>query len=396
MTSKGLFGPIFARGAAAEQVSDVAWLQAMLDAEAALAVACAEHGLIPKAAATAIKKACVASKFDVDQIGREAAQSLTPVIPLVAALRDKVGEKHSEHVHFGATSQDIVDTAAMLVTKRAFVPIAEDLAALGVALAELAAEHRLTPVIGRTLLQQALPTTFGLKAAGWFSAVDDAAYEIMLAEESGLLAAQLGGAVGTLSAFGTEGLAVAESYAKELELSVPYIPWHTARVRPADVASTLGVISGVLSKIALDVALMAQSEVGELHEASAPGRGGSSAMPHKRNPVGSVAITAIGKRVPGLVGTIFAAMAQEHERAAGAWQAEWETLTELLRLVGSQLVWARELIDGLEIDADRMAVNLEAAVIATGGDPKEIDIGSAVAIVDQLLENAPIESEEGN
>ena len=246
-------------------------------------------------------------------------------------------------------------------------------------------------MIGRTLLQQAMPTTFGLKAAGWFSAVDDAAYEVLLAEESGLLAAQLGGSVGTLAAFGTEGLAVAETYAKELDLAIPYIPWHTARVRPADIASTLGVISGVLSKIALDVALMAQSEVGEVHEASAPGRGGSSAMPHKRNPVGSVAVIAIGKRVPGLVATMFATMAQEHERAAGAWQAEWETLSELLRLVGSQLVWARELIDGLEVDVDRMAVNLEGAVLAVGGDPKDIDLGSAVAIVDQLLENAPIE-----
>jgi 3-carboxy-cis,cis-muconate cycloisomerase len=385
LTGSGLFGPIFARGQAAEQVSDEAWLQAMLDAESALAQACADHELIPKAAAKAISAKCKARLYDIDAIGIAAAQTISPVVPLVAQLRDKVGKTHGEHVHFGTTSQDIVDTAAMLVAKRALAPVADDLLALRAALGELADEHRMTPMIGRTLMQQALPTTFGLKAASWFSAVSDAAYEIVIADESGLLAAQLGGPVGTLSAFGDKGLAVAETYAEKLGLADPYIAWHTARNRSADIASALGIVSGVLSKIALDVILMAQNEIGEVREAGGPRRGASSAMAHKRNPVGAVAITAIGKRVPGLVATVFGAMAQEHERAAGAWQAEWETISELIRLVGAQVVWARELIDGLEVDSGRMAMNLEGAVLAIGGDPKEIDVGSAPAIVDRLL-----------
>lgn len=387
MTSR-LFGPIFARGAAATHVSDEAWLQAMLDAETALASACARHGLIPEPAANAIAKSVTASDYDIGQLGRDGAESISPVIPVVTALREKVGTTHAEHVHYGATSQDILDTAMMLVTKRALEPLGGDLLAVRASLAELAAEHRLTPMIGRTLMQQAMPTTFGLKAASWFSAVSDAAYEIVIADESGLLAAQLGGAVGTLAAFGDKGLAVAESFAQELGLADPYIAWHTARNRPADVASALGIVSGVLSKIALDVTLMSQSEIGELREGGGPGRGGSSAMAHKRNPVGSIVITAIGKRVPGLVATVFGAMAQEHERAAGAWQAEWEALSELLALVGSQVAWARELIDGLEVDTDRMLLNLEGAVLAIGGDLKEIDIGNAPAIIDRLLKES--------
>lgn len=364
-----LFGPSFARGQAAEQVSDEAWLQGMLDAEAALAVACAEHGLIPKASATAIKKVCVSSKYDADQIGRrEVGSAMTPVDPLVDALRDKVGEKHAEYVHFGASDQDIMDTAMMLVVKRALAPVATDLLALRAALGSLADEHRLTPMIGRSGLRQTDATTFGLKAASWFSAVSDAAYEIVIADESGLLAAQLGGATGTLAEFGDKGLDVAETYAQELGLADPYIAWHTARNRPADVASALAIVSGVLSKVALDVSLMAQSEVGEI-----------------RDPGGAAMITAIGKRVPALAATIFAVMAQEHEQAAGAWQAEWETLSGLIALVGAQVAWARELIEELELDSDRMALNLEGAVLATGGDPTEIDVGSAPAIVERLL-----------
>ena len=363
----------------------MAWLQAMLDAESALASACADSDLIPKTAAKAIATKCKAGLYDVVQIGRDAAQSATAVIPLVKALREKTGEKNAKYVHFGATSQDIIDTAMMLVAKRSMAFLSIDLLELRSGLATLAAEHRETPIIGRTLLQQALPTTFGLKAAGWFSSVSETAFEIVTANDSGLLAAQLGGAVGTLHEYGDKSIDVVDAYAEKLELASPWLSWHTQRMRPAHLATALGLVSGALSKIALDVALLAQSEIGELHEASGPGRGGSTAMPHKRNPVGSVAITAIGKRVPGLVSTMLTAMAQEQERAAGAWQAEWETLSELLRLVGSQAVWARELVAGLEIDVDRMASNLEAAVIAVGGDPEDINVGSAPFLVERLL-----------
>ncbi|HWI21198.1 MAG TPA: 3-carboxy-cis,cis-muconate cycloisomerase [Baekduia sp.] len=386
--SDGLFGPIFARGEAAAEVTDVAWLQAMLDAEAALAKACADSELIPRAAADAIAVACRAELYDIDAIGVAAAQSLTPVVPLVEALRREVGTDHAEHVHFGATSQDVIDTAAMLVAKRALRPLVADVLAVRAALAMLADEHRLTPLIGRTLLQQAEPTTFGLKAASWFSGVADAAYELVIADESGLLAAQLGGPVGTLAAFGDKAFDVAEAFANHLELDDPFISWHTARNRPADLAAAIGVLSGALSKVALDVALMSQNEIGELREASGPGRGGSSAMPHKRNPVASVAILAIGKRIPNLVATVLGAMAQEHERGAGSWQAEWEPLSQLLALSGAQLAWARELVEGLEVDVERMSDNLEAAVLAIGGDPGEIDVGSAPALVERLLSDA--------
>jgi 3-carboxy-cis,cis-muconate cycloisomerase len=348
---------LFARGRVAAEVDDRAWLQAMLDFEAALARAVA-----PEDAAEAIAAACVADGFDVAEIGRSAADKGTPVPGLLAALRAKLPEEAAAHVHRGATSQDVVDTAAMLVARRALAPLLEDLSAAADACAALAERFRDAPMAGRTLLQQALPITFGLKAAGWLSGLDEAQLELANVR-SNELALQLGGAVGTLASLGDEGPAAVKKMARALELAEPPLPWHTLRTRPLRLACALGTAAGVMAKIALDVELLAQTEVGEVAEGGGEGRGGSSTLPHKRNPVGAVAVSACAARVPGLVSTMLAAMAQEHERAAGAWQAESETLSDLLRLTGSAAAALRELLEGLEPDPERMRANLDA----TGG-----------------------------
>ncbi|HYY77704.1 MAG TPA: 3-carboxy-cis,cis-muconate cycloisomerase [Actinomycetes bacterium] len=355
----GLFGGVFARGPVAARVGDQALLQALLDAEAALARASAAAGVVPTEAAEAIAGACDAGGFDAAALGRQAAAAGNPVVPLVRALAERLPDGAARHVHQGATSQDVLDTALMLVAGRALGPLLEDLAAAADACARLAAAHRGTVLAGRTLLQQAVPVTFGLKAAGWLAGLDDARRELAALRRHGL-AVQLGGAAGTLAALGGDGLAVLGGFARELGLAEPALPWHTDRTRPARLAAELGVAAGVLGKLARDVTLLAQTEVAEVAEGG-EGRGGSSAMPHKRNPVAAVAVVACAARVPGLVATVLAAMVQEHERAAGAWHAEWEPLTGLLRLVGSAASWARELLDGLQVDAGRMRANLDAA-----------------------------------
>jgi len=346
----GLFDALYARGGAAEQTGGRAWLQAMLDVEAALARACAAEALIPAEAASAITAACRAERFDLGAIAAATADSATPVISLVAALREAVGEPHASYVHLGATSQDILDTAAMLVARRALQPLLADTQAAVAACAALARAHRATPMAARTLLQQAQRSTFGLRAAGWMVGLAEAAARLREID-AGRLAVQMGGAVGTRSP------QIGARVGSEFGLATPLLPWGAIRVRPAELAAALGVLAGVYAKIARDVALFAQNEVGELREGGGPGRGGSSAMAHKRNPVASVAITAAAMRVPALVATMLQAMAQEHERAAGAWQAEWGTLAELLALVGSAAAWGAELLDGLEVDAERMSQN---------------------------------------
>jgi 3-carboxy-cis,cis-muconate cycloisomerase len=341
----------------ADEVSDRAWLQAMLDFEAALARAVA-----PPAAAEAIAAACVAEGFDAAEIGRSAADKGTPVPGLLAALRAKLPDEAAAHVHRGATSQDVVDTAAMLVAKRALGPLLEDLDAAADACAGLADRYRDAPMAGRTLLQQAAPITFGLKAAGWLSGLDEVRAELADMRANGL-AVQLAGAVGTLAALGDDGLSAVSIVARTLELAEPALPWHTVRARPARLACVLGQAAGAMGKIARDVELLAQTEVGEVSEGGGEGRGGSSTLPHKRNPVGAVAVSACAARVPGLVATMLASMTQEHERAAGTWQAESETLSDLLRLTGSAAVALRELLEGLEVHTGRMRANLDA----TGG-----------------------------
>jgi 3-carboxy-cis,cis-muconate cycloisomerase len=362
LTSEGLFSGIYARGGVAAEVSDEAWLQAMLDVEAALARACAAEGLIPAAAADQIAAVCRAAEFDSEQLARESADNATPVVGLVAALRAAVPEPVREHVHLGATSQDVMDTALMLIARRGLTPLLDDVVAAADAAARLADEHRSTPMIGRTLLQQALPVTFGLRAAGWLVGIDAARARLADVRER-QLAVQMGGPVGARSP------AVAARVAAELELAEPVLPWQAIRIRPVNLAAALGALSGVLAKIARDVTLLAQQEVAECREGGGPDRGGSSAMAHKRNPVGAVSVLACAKRTPGLVASALAEMEQEHERAAGAWQAEWGTYTALLALTGSAAAWARELLEQLEVDPERMRANLAASAGAGAPAP---------------------------
>jgi 3-carboxy-cis,cis-muconate cycloisomerase len=377
-SEQGLFGGIYARGAAAAQVSDQAWLQAMLDVEAALARACAAEGLIPGLAADEIAAACRAERFDIAALGRDAADSATPVVALVKALRAAVAEPAREHVHLGATSQDIADTALMLIARRSLGPLVEDARAAADAAALLARAHRDTPMIGRTLLQQALPITFGLRAAGWLTGLD-AGRRRLEEVRDGELAVQMGGPVGARAP------AVAARVAAELDLADPVVPWQGIRLRPVTLAAALGAFDGVLAKIARDVTLLAQQEVAEVREGGgtdpARPRGGSSSMAHKRNPVGAVSVLACAKRTPGLVATALAAMETEHERAAGAWQSEWGTYTELLALSGSATAWTRELLESLDVDAERMRANLAAA--PTGAEPIPPGAGE---LVDRALE----------
>jgi 3-carboxy-cis,cis-muconate cycloisomerase len=341
------------------ELDGTAWLAALLHVEGALARAEARAGLVPEDAAEAIAAACRVELFDPAALGRRARDSANPVVPLVKELTARVPPAAAPYVHLGATSQDVLDTAAMLVARRALRPVGEDLAAAADACAALAETHRDTVLAARTLLQQAQPTTFGLKCAGWLIALDEARAGLAAVP----YAVQLGGAAGTLAALGPAGPSVVRFLALELDLPEPTLPWHTNRVRVGQLAAALGVVSGVLAKVALDIVLLAQTEVAEVAEPAGDGRGGSSAMPHKRNPAGAVRVIAGTRRVPALVATLLGAMAQEHERAAGAWQSEWEPLTELLRLVGGAAAATRELLSGLRVDQQRMRENL-----AAGGD----------------------------
>jgi 3-carboxy-cis,cis-muconate cycloisomerase len=359
----GLFGEVLARGPVREATTDLAWLQAMLDAEAGLARAQAAAGVIADEHAEAIAAACRAERYDVDALGAQAASVGNPAAPLVRALRAEVGDPASCDVHRGATSQDIVDSATMLVARRALDALLDDLGGATEAAARLADEHRATVMAGRTLLQQAVPITFGLMAAGWLVGLDEAAQRLDAVRRS-RLAAQLGGAAGTLSAQGDSGIDVLSRFARELELAEPVLPWHTTRTRIAELASALGEASGAMAKVAGDVVLLAQTEVGEMREGGGEDRGGSSAMPHKHNPVAAISTLAGARQAPGLVANLLAAMDHEHERAAGAWHAEWGPLRELLRATGSAAAWLRDCLEHLEVDPARMRANLDDAMLA--------------------------------
>jgi len=356
-----LFDPVLAHGGVRAVTGDGAWLQAMLDVEAALAGAAADCAVIDRADADAIAAACDADTFDAAAIGRDATAAGNPVVPLVRALTAAVGVPADAHVHRGATSQDVLDTAAMLVARAAVEVIVDDLAATADAAAALARTYRDVPMAGRTLLQQAVPTTFGCRAAGWMTGLDAAAARLLTIRDTGL-PAQLGGAAGTLATLGDAGPEVATAFARRLELMAPVVPWHTIRTPVAELAGALGTAAGVCAKIARDITLLAQTEVGEVSEGAA-GRGGSSTMPHKQNPVAAVAAVAAAAAAPGLVATLLTAMVHEHERAAGAWHAEWRPWTQLLRTTGSAAAWLRDSIGNLEVHADRMRMNLEL----TGG-----------------------------
>ena len=364
-----LFGPIFIPDRFREAVSGRAWLQAMLEAEGALAVAQARAGLIPTEAAEAVAYCCgdgpSVGLFDPEDLGRKGRSQGNPVPPLVRALTETVSEVSEEaarYVHKGATSQDIMDTAAMLLTKRALGLILAETDAVAAALARLADAHRDTPIAARTLLQQALPTTFGLKVAGWLVSILEAR-RLLLEVRTTKLAAQLGGAAGTLASLGDSGTGVLEEFARELELAEPVVPWHTDRSRIAEIGGTLSLLGGALGKISLDIVLMAQTEVGEVSEPSGAGRGGSSTLPHKRNPILSVTAVANARRVLDLSHTLQVAMVGEHERATGAWHSEWETLSDALALAGGAAAAVREVTEGLEVYPEKMLENLNA----TGG-----------------------------
>ena len=388
--ARGLFGGVFARGGV--EADDTAWLQAMLDAEAGLARALERAGLAPAGAGEAVTAAARAGNFDPNELGGLAALTGNPVPGLARALARQVPQTAVSAVHRGATSQDIVDTAAMLLAKRAIDVIAADLARAADAAAGLATAHRDSIMIGRTLLQQAVPVTFGLVAAGWLTSLDEA--RAGLDSVGPRLAVQFGGAAGTLASLGEAGQRVTALLATELGLAVPVLPWHTDRLRIIDLGTALARVAAVLGKIARDVTLLAQSEVGEVSEgggpadaradqrgadqqapAASPRRGGSSAMPHKRNPVASIAILGCTRQVPGLLATLAAASEQELQRAAGAWHAEWEPLTALLRLTGSASSWAADLLPGLVVDTSRMAANLAA----TKGLPLAEHVSSLLA-----------------
>jgi 3-carboxy-cis,cis-muconate cycloisomerase len=352
-----LFGPLFAHPDVDAQTGTGAWLQAMLDAERALAIALARTGLAPEAAAAAIAACCSADRFDAASLGERALATGNPVPALVDDLRALVPPEAARYVHAGATSQDILDTAMMLVASRALRPILADLDAAAGRCAELARQQAATVMAGRTLLQQALPVTFGLKCAGWLAALDESTAALRAIRDS-RLASQLGGAAGTLASLGDAGTAVARLLAQELGLAEPVLPWHANRARVAELGCALAVTSGALAKIAMDVLLLAQTEVAEAGETGGTRHGGSSTLPHKRNPVAAVLVTACAKRVPGLAATLLAGLPQEHERGAGGWHAEWDTVSTLLRLAGGAARHGRTMLAGLRVDAARMRANL--------------------------------------
>jgi 3-carboxy-cis,cis-muconate cycloisomerase len=351
MTFDAIFVPDGIRGA----VSDLAWLEAMLEAERALAAAEAAAGVIPSGVVAPIAEACRIERIDPEPLLAAGRASGNPAEPLVRALREAVGGEAADYVHFGATSQDIIDTAAMLVARRALGLLLEELARAAGACAGLAEAHRATPMAARTLLQHAVPTTFGLKAAGWLVAVVSARGRLRALRDTGL-AVQLGGAAGTLAALGADGPAVIERFAAELELPEPALPWHTDRTRIAELGSALATGAGVCAKIGLDVALLEQIEVGELREAAA---GGSSTMPQKRNPVGSALAFACARRVAAAASILTAGLVAEHERPVGAWHAEWGALSDALASAGGAAAAIGGVLEGLEVDAARMRANLE-------------------------------------
>jgi 3-carboxy-cis,cis-muconate cycloisomerase len=357
-----LLDPLFGSAAMDEVFSDAARLQHMLDFEAALARAQARCGVIPAAVAAAIASKCKSDLIDANALATATAVSLNPAIPLVKQLTALVAKDDPEaarFVHWGATSQDANDTGLVLQIRQALDILEADLAALCKGLTELAQKHRSTPIAGRTLMQHALPTTFGAKVAGWLDAMNR--HRERFAEtRARVLVLQFGGAVGTLAALREKGLQVAEALAAELHLALPTMPWHTQRDRVAEAATTLGLCTGTLGKIARDISLHMQTEIAELFEPAGEGRGGSSTMPHKRNPVSAAIVLSAATRVPGLVSTMLSAMVQEDERGLGNWHAEWETLPEIFRLTAGALHQMATIVFHLEVDAARMRRNLEA------------------------------------
>ncbi|MFW3898899.1 3-carboxy-cis,cis-muconate cycloisomerase [Pseudomonas bharatica] len=356
-----LFDAYFTAPAMREIFSDRGRVQGMLDFEAALARAEAAVGVIPAVAVAPIEMACQAERYDFGALAEAIGSAGNSAIPLVKALGKVIASGVAEaerYVHLGATSQDAMDTGLVLQLRDALALIEDELAQLTDVLAKQASAHADTPLAGRTWLQHATPVTLGMKIAGWLGALDRSRQR--LAElKPRLLTLQFGGASGTLAALGDKALPIAEALADQLKLGLPEQPWHTQRDRLVEFASVLGLVAGSLGKMGRDVSLLMQTEAGEVFEPSAPGKGGSSTMPHKRNPVGAAVLIGAATRVPGLVATLYSAMPQEHERSLGLWHAEWETLPEICCLVSGALRQARIIAEGLEVDAERMRRNLD-------------------------------------
>jgi 3-carboxy-cis,cis-muconate cycloisomerase len=356
-----LFDAYFTARDMREVFCDQGRVQAMLDFEAALARAEARVGLIPQTAVASIEAACRAEHYDFATLGEAIATAGNSAIPLIKALGKQIAKNNAEaerYVHLGATSQDVMDTGLVLQLRRALELIEADLAQLGETLATQARRYVATPMAGRTWLQHATPVTLGMKIAGWLGAVTRSRQRLLELKPR-LLVLQFGGASGTLAALGEQAMPIAEALAADLQLTLPEQPWHTQRDRLVEFGAVLGLIAGSLGKLGRDISLMMQTEAGEVFEPSAPGKGGSSTMPHKRNPVGAAVLIGAATRVPGLLSTLFSAMPQEHERSLGLWHAEWETLPEICCLVSGSLQQALLVADGLEVDADRMTRNLD-------------------------------------
>jgi 3-carboxy-cis,cis-muconate cycloisomerase len=357
-----MLAPLLSSAAMRAICDDAAFLQHMLDFEAALARAEAATGVIPQSAVAAIAAACRADQFHLAELADAATRSGNLAIPLVKALTAQVAKADKDaarYVHWGATSQDVIDTATMLGLRAAIDTLLADLDRAIAGFAGLAEKHRTTAVVARTWLQHALPMPFGLKLAEYASALHRSRLRLRRLRREGL-ALQFGGAAGTLAALGEQGLVVAEQLAKELDLPLPDAPWHTHRDRIAEIASVLAILSGSCGKIARDVSLLMQTDVAEAFEPAGEGRGGSSTMPHKRNPVAAAVALSAATMAPNLAATIFAAQVQDHERSAGPWHAEWPTLPMLLLVTSGALAAIVDIAEGLEVDADRMRLNLDA------------------------------------
>ncbi|MBX8519095.1 3-carboxy-cis,cis-muconate cycloisomerase [Pseudomonas cichorii] len=360
--SNQLFDAYFTQPLMREVFCDAGRVQGMLDFEAALAKAQARVGMIPEEVVADIGESCRAELFDFDELAVAIGNAGNSAIPLVKALGKQIARRNPEaerYVHMGATSQDVMDTGLILQVRRAIELLERDLRELADALVVQAQRHAQTPLVGRTWLQQATPVTLGMKIAGWLGAVTRHRQRLQEIRPR-LLCLQFGGASGSLAALGDQAFAVTEALAGELQLSVPDQPWHTQRDRLVEFASLLGMIAGSLGKMGRDISLLMQTEVGEVFEPAAAGKGGSSTMPHKRNPVGAAVMIGAATRAPGLVATLFAAMPQEHERSLGLWHAEWETLPELCCLVSGSLQQALQVVPGLEVDESRMLANLDS------------------------------------
>jgi 3-carboxy-cis,cis-muconate cycloisomerase len=357
-----LLAPMLSSAAMRAVCDDATYLQHMLDFEAALARAEAATGVIPASAAEPIADVCKAGLFDPGALAEAATRSGNLAIPLVKALTANLAKADPDaarYVHWGATSQDVIDTAAVLSLRAAIDALLGDIDRAIAGFAKLATKHRDTAMVGRTWLQHALPMPFGLKLAEYAAALHRSRARLQRLR-SEALALQFGGAAGTLAALGDKGLLVAERLAQELELPLPAAPWHTHRDRIAEAASVFAILAGTCGKIARDIQLMMQTDVAEAFEPSGEGRGGSSTMPHKRNPVAAATALAAATMAPGLAATIFAAQVQDHERSAGPWHAEWPTLPMLLLVTSGALAAIVDIAEGLEVDAARMRVNLKA------------------------------------